>query len=213
MSPRRSQASCPGDCACGDGLCSIDLGETHSSCPQDCTCGNGMCENGCTASQLEMRYPGGGWSPSMIKPSCNETTATCGIDCHCGDGVCDPVNWGEDPHNCNDCFCGDGVCSVPMENWLSCEVDCQAVCGNGVCECTASGEWGSPLCCFGGLDGTHTDAHCTPTEVNGPETQLSCPYDCGTPCPPVRGSVSIPRPCSVEAFACLVSLVPCLTDP
>ena len=128
------QVSCPVDCACGDGVCDVHVGETHSTCPQDCTCGNHICEDWCTALQLEARYPGD-WSPNDIKSSCNETTSSCGIDCHCGDGVCDPLDWDETPETCHaDCFCGDGVCSTPIENWLSCEVDCDAVCGNGALE-------------------------------------------------------------------------------
>ena len=181
--PAETTESCPVDCACGDGRCTAEYGEDLSSCPQDCQCGNGMCDNWCTASQLEMMNPGY-WRLEEITSNCNETTATCGIDCHCGDNVCDVANWGETEANCpQDCYCGDGVCSEG-ENWLNCESDCEAVCGNGICECTSDGAWGSPLCCFGGLSGNSQSSYCSPTNIGGPETEESCPFDCGTPCPP-----------------------------
>ena len=183
--PAETTSSCPQDCACGDGYCDAEYGETLQSCPEDCTCGNGFCDDQCTQDKISSMPP---WMRQMsniqILPRCNETSASCPMDCHCGNGVCDADTWEEDSNNCpQDCFCGDGVCSSD-ENWLKCEKDCQPECGNGICECTATGEWGGDLCCFAGLDGTAPLTYCNPTEVNGPETPESYPYDCGAPCPP-----------------------------
>ena len=104
-----------------------------------------------------------------------------------------------------DCFCGDGHCDAQYENWLNCSLDCASpTCGNGVCECTRNGQWGSELCCFDDYYASSepsvqmyqsdwTDdvapSHTPGCDVNtadtpGPETQQSCPFDCGVPCPP-----------------------------
>ena len=189
-------ANCFVDCSCGDGVCDSDgsLGallsppapaETLASCYEDCHCGDGYCEPGVLVAGL-LRY--------------SENNATCIADCHCGDGVCD-AGWGETPSTCQaDCWCGDGVCSR-TESWLTCEEDCAASCGNGVCECTSTGEWGGALCCFAGYEDAPWRDAASPgdgnvcegmsgidvlasTDLPGPETQDSCPFDCGVPCPP-----------------------------
>ena len=76
--------------------------------------------------------------------------------------------------------CGDNVCDA-HENWFNCEADCSPSCGNGVCECTVDGQWGSELCCF--ADESWCDQVGGNTDENsGSETQSSCPFDCGEPC-------------------------------
>ena len=185
--PAETPSSCPVDCACGDGVCqeAAEVGEyaeDYASCPEDCSCGNGVCDNECSPPMLQ-------WSPWLeVRSNCNETAASCGMDCHCGDGVCQPHEWAETRETCMaDCFCGDGVCNAADgENWLSCQQDCAgAICGNNVCECTASGEWGGDYCCFGGgIDGSISPSYCSVTAAGGPETPESCPHDCGAPCPP-----------------------------
>jgi hypothetical protein len=73
-----------------------------------------------------------------------------------------------------------------------------------VCECTRNGQWGSELCCFDDYYASSEDAvrmyqsdwvddvppnytpgcEASPSDTPGPETQESCPFDCGVPCPP-----------------------------
>ena len=178
--------SCFDDCHCGDGTCLAAHGESPSACYEDCHCGDGFCD----------------WKYR------NENNVTCAGDCHCGDGVCD-ADWGETPLSCRgdaagrlpgDCWCGDGVCSA-TENWLTCEADCSPRCGNGVCECTSDGVWGGDLCCFAGYEGVPwrdgASAADGPvcegseTDIGGPETQESCPFDCGVPCPPFCEEVEV----------------------
>jgi hypothetical protein len=68
-----------GDCFCGDGLCSQELGETPNNCPGDCQCGNGICDVN------------------------NENRLTCPSDCRCGDGRCDSTEQGGGcPSDCGD---------------------------------------------------------------------------------------------------------------
>lgn len=80
----------------------------------------------------------------------------------------------------------------------------EPTCGNGVCECTRDGEWESELCCFDDYYASTEEMvnmyqsdwfdHVAPNwlpgcevitgDSPGPETQESCPFDCGVPCPP-----------------------------
>ena len=82
------------------------------------------------------------------------------------------------------------MCST-TENWFNCAADCAPTCGNGVCECSDTGEWGGQVCCFPGYEGAswrdpfaNERMDCTATAIGGPETRESCPFDCGVPCPP-----------------------------
>jgi len=78
-----SGAPASGLCACGDGTCDAEGGETTATCPLDCgtECGDGACN--------------GDESP-------NNCTEDCGT---CGNGVCD----GSDTQDscCSDCGCAD----------------------------------------------------------------------------------------------------------
>lgn len=104
---------------------------------------------------------------------------------------------GENAVSCEyDCFCGDGHCDPQYENWLNCSLDCtEPSCGNGVCECTRDGQWGSELCCFDDYYASTEDAvrmyqsdwvddvppnyipgcEASSSDTSGPETQESCP--------------------------------------
>ena len=73
-----------------------------------------------------------------------------------------------------------------------------------MCECTRDGQWGSELCCFDDYYASTEDAvrmyqsdwvddvppnyipgcEASSSDTPGPETQESCPFDCGVPCPP-----------------------------
>jgi hypothetical protein len=148
--------SCASDCGiasgaeCGNRLCEIGDGESHSTCPQDCagdtgfSCGNpaedpafvDCSDDRCTSNGFFCRQK------ERVPTCCGdqvcqgaEDSQACGIDCGgsvCNnDGVCDP---GEDCQTCsNDCdgrssggakkrfCCGDGILQIAEGDGSICD--------------------------------------------------------------------------------------------
>ena len=151
--------------------------ETVHSCHADCHCGDGVCE-----------------------PTLGENAVTCEFDCFCGDGACDAAyeNW----YNCSmDCapVCGNGICECTKDGqWGG------AVCCFDDYYGDASGPLGegdphayqSDHADYRAPDYDYSLRGCAPDtttwsamgaayfNATGPETQESCPFDCGLPCPP-----------------------------
>jgi hypothetical protein len=73
-----TNATCPEDCTCGNGVCDWERGETANKCPSDCWCGDGVCDS-------------------------TESLQTCAVDCSwCGDRIC---SGNENANNCfEDCY-------------------------------------------------------------------------------------------------------------
>ena len=120
----------------------------------------------------------------------------------CWEYVCDPIEgcqqqtWTPDPP-CPGPICGDGFC-LGDENCFTCETDCGACCGDGICEPSHaetcfSCEADCGVCCGNGACdfgedclncdqdcGTCCgDGACTPEHL---ESCLNCPTDCGECC-------------------------------
>ncbi|MCC6621543.1 MAG: hypothetical protein IT385_09840 [Deltaproteobacteria bacterium] len=171
-------------CACGDGICDGNCGETVSSCPCDCAVeGDGVCspcgESPLTAPVDCCKGPGGtsGCGDGFcVGFDCGETPATCPEDCStaCGNLTCEP---GENPYNCaEDCLhkvCGNHVCESTDGGPEQCPQDCAAFCGDCVCD-PARDEaiWSCPIDC-----GYCGDGDCSPCRALGEDVD-TCGDDC-----------------------------------
>lgn len=139
---------------CGNGLC--DIGETKVNCPEDCHCGDGICDPcetslSCLADCIEP------FCGDLVCSS-DESFQTCWIDCGCpGSQVCyrekcraitcfSDVDC-DDSDPCTIDTCTDGSCiytaitacidddgCCPSNCNSTNDNDCEAVCGNGICE-------------------------------------------------------------------------------
>lgn len=159
-------ASCPGDClvVCGDGKCEGGAGETCQSCATDC----GVCAAAC--------------GDDTCDPAEGEDKCTCPLDC----GVCS----GAAPGVCKQYACEQGECITANkpnccgnrlceaeETPESCPLDCQASCGNGLCERFANENCKTCTLDCGECVRVCGDGLCDP-ELN--ENRCTCTLDCGS---------------------------------
>jgi len=164
-------------CACGDGACSFNCGETGDNCGVDCApCGDGLCTSGETPEKCPVDCCGGCGDGKCLL-GCGEDAITCPPDCTtgCGNGKCEG---GENPQNCPiDCAkfaCGNATCD-PGENPQNCPADCGSACGNCTCE---NGE--DPISCPADC-GYCGDGVCSNCGGTNSEAAGNCLKDCGNP--------------------------------
>ena len=131
---------CEREAFCGDGFCSMAMGEGPSNCPEDCGMRSGSpCSSGdqCYGGYCVHEFCRG--TPEYCgdlfcdaRENCSSCVVDCGV-CPSGDGFCSLSEGCASSVDCGDCPCGDGFCRDDEDNW-NCWADCEyGPCGDGVC--------------------------------------------------------------------------------